>query len=107
MQCSESGAVSYKRDVANVLALDINPADATNKDELEEYKVSVPRPRNHHANGTPPERGFSRPKQAAAWPTFHGLALSHGSLFHPVVWQMLSPESGFLSCRKDRQRRSA
>ena len=39
MQCSESGAVSYKRDVANVLALDINPADATNKEELEEYKV--------------------------------------------------------------------
>ncbi len=42
MQCSESGAVSYKRDVANVLALDINPADATNKEELEEYKVAVP-----------------------------------------------------------------
>ena len=39
MQCSESSAVSYKRDVANVLALDINPADATNKEELEEYKV--------------------------------------------------------------------
>lgn len=38
-ECRESGAVSYKRDVANVLALEIDPAAATNKEELDEYKV--------------------------------------------------------------------
>lgn len=38
-ECRESSAVSYKRDVANVLALEIDPAAATNKEELEEYKV--------------------------------------------------------------------
>ena len=48
MQCSESGAVSYKRDVANVLALDIDSADATNREELEEYQVSVPQSPNQH-----------------------------------------------------------
>ena len=39
-ECQESGAVSYKRDVANVLALEIDPAAATNKEELDEYQVS-------------------------------------------------------------------
>ena len=38
-ECRESGAISYKRDVANVLALEIDPAAATNKEELDEYKV--------------------------------------------------------------------
>ena len=38
-ECRESGAVSYKRDVANVLALEIDPAAATNKEELGEYQV--------------------------------------------------------------------
>jgi hypothetical protein len=39
VQCSESGRVSYKRTPANVLSLDIDPDAATNKDELDEYKV--------------------------------------------------------------------
>ena len=40
-ECRESGAVSYKRDVANMLALEIDPAAATNKEKLDEYKVSL------------------------------------------------------------------
>ena len=61
MQCSESGAVSYKRDVANVLALDIDPADATNKEELEEYKVPATPSPNHHMQAPQlPESSFSR-----------------------------------------------
>ena len=41
VQCSESGRVSYRRTPQNVLALDIDPEAATNKDELEEYKVNL------------------------------------------------------------------
>jgi len=40
-ECRESGAVSYKRDVANMLALEIDPAAATNKEKLDEYQVSL------------------------------------------------------------------
>lgn len=39
VQCSESGRVSYKGTPQNVLALDIDPQAATNKEELEDYKV--------------------------------------------------------------------
>lgn len=41
VQCSESGRVSYRRTPQNVLALDIDPQAATNKQELEEYKVTL------------------------------------------------------------------
>jgi hypothetical protein len=41
-ECRESGAVSYKRDVANVLALEVDPAAATNKEELDVHKVCPP-----------------------------------------------------------------
>ncbi|CAL5228914.1 g12137 [Coccomyxa viridis] len=37
-ECRESGAVSYKRDVTNVLALEIDPAAATNKEQLDQYQ---------------------------------------------------------------------
>ncbi len=40
-ECRESGAVSYKRDVTNVLALEIDPAAATNKEQLDQYQVSA------------------------------------------------------------------
>ena len=39
MRCAESGRVSYRRTPSNVLALDIDPAAATNSGELEEYQV--------------------------------------------------------------------
>ncbi len=42
-ECRESGAVSYKRDVANVLALEIDPAAATNKEQLDQYQVTPKR----------------------------------------------------------------
>ncbi|BDA47746.1 Ubiquitin carboxyl-terminal hydrolase 5 [Coccomyxa sp. Obi] len=38
VQCSETGRVSYRRTPQNVMALDIDPEAATNKEELEEYK---------------------------------------------------------------------
>ena len=40
--CGESGAVSYRRTPANMLSLDIDPAAATNADELEEHRVGLP-----------------------------------------------------------------
>lgn len=39
VRCAESGRVSYRRTPSNVLALDIDPAAATNSGELEEYQV--------------------------------------------------------------------
>lgn len=41
VQCSESGAVSYKHTPANVLPLYIDLAAATNKEELEVYKARI------------------------------------------------------------------
>ena len=40
IQCTETGRVSYKRSLANILALDIPMDAATNRHELEDYEVS-------------------------------------------------------------------
>lgn len=39
IQCLESGRLSYKRSLTNVLAMDIPVDAATNKDELEDFQV--------------------------------------------------------------------
>lgn len=39
VQCLETSRVSYKRSLANILALDIPMDAATNKDELEDFEV--------------------------------------------------------------------
>lgn len=39
IQCLETGRVSYKRSLGNILAIDIPMDAATNKDELEDYQV--------------------------------------------------------------------
>lgn len=39
IRCMETSRVSYKRSLANVLALDIPMEAATNKSELEDYEV--------------------------------------------------------------------
>ena len=39
IQCLETSRVSYKRSLANILALDIPMDAATNKDELEDFEV--------------------------------------------------------------------
>ena len=39
IQCLETGRLSYKRSLTNVLAMDIPVDAATNKDELEDFQV--------------------------------------------------------------------
>ena len=39
IQCLESGRLSYKRSLTNVLAMDIPVDAATNKDELRDFQV--------------------------------------------------------------------
>ena len=41
IQCLESGRLSYKRSLTNVLAMDIPVDAATNKDELEDFQVRL------------------------------------------------------------------